>query len=320
MNKRYFYLTGVIFASIFLASTKNYAQKPVIISERLSKALETKVSLEDLNGFTTDSLVRTQPKSVQKNNTLPVYPELRKDDILFSETIWEDIDGREKKNRAFLNEKEDESGQQKFFEILLDILDSDTAKLKVYKDDRFTNLILREDLLLSLKGPLEQKRIEINSAGDSATVTNRNPVKADVPDQSKIYSFRIKAQYIYDNRSSRMHYRIIGIAPLVAIRKLDDNNIDSITVKQPLFWIPYIKIRDQLGNKIAYNPNNQKDQYTWAVLLESRYFDRQVVKTSNKNPNDKDLFELYKDPKKRLEAAEKIMQRINDYDQDRWVY
>jgi hypothetical protein len=55
-------------------------------------------------------------------------------------------------------------------------------------------------------------------------------------------------------------------------------------------------------------------------LLEARYFDRVLTKTSNKNPNDKDLFELYKDPKKRLEAAEKIRQRIDDYDQDRWVY
>lgn len=320
MNKRYFFLMGVILASIILTSSKSYAQKPVAVTERLSKSSETKVSLEDVNGYTTDSLVRTQPKSVQKNNTLPVYPVIRKDDILFSETIWEDIDGREKKNRAFLSEKEDETGQHKFFEVLLNILDEDTVKLKVYKDDRFSYLMSREDLLYKLKGPLETTRTKTSRAGDSVTVTERNIDKADIRNDSVIYSFRIKAQYIYDNRTSRMHYRIIAIAPLVASRTLANNNIDSITVKQPLFWIPYLKIRDQLGNKIADNPNNQKDQYNWAVLLESRYFDRQIIKTSNKNPNDLDLFQLYKDPKKRLEAAEKIMQRINDYDQDRWVY
>jgi gliding motility associated protien GldN len=320
MNKRYFFLMGVILASIILTSSKNYAQKPVaVVAERLSKTLETKVSLEDVNGYTTDSLVRTQPKSVQKNNTLPVYPEIRKDDVLFSETIWEDIDGREKKNRAFLNEKEDETGQHKFFEVLLNILDADTVKLKVYKDDRFSMLSTREDLLSTLKGPLETKKIE-RAGGDSVTVSRRNTAKADVSDHSQIYSFRIKAQYIYDNRTSRMHYRIIALAPLVAIRKLADNNIDSITVKQPLFWIPYLKIRDQLGNRIADNPNNEKKNVPWAVLLESRYFDRQVVKSSLKNPNDKDLFELYPDPKKRLEAAEKIMQRIEEFDQTRWVY
>ena len=76
----------------------------------------------------------------------------------------------------------------------------------------------------------------------------------------------------------------------------------------------------KLANNVVYNPNNQKDQNSWVELLEARYFDRVLTKTSNKNPNDKDLFELYKDPKKRLEAAEKIRQRIDDYDQDRWVY
>ena len=314
MNKRYFFLMGAILASIILTSSKNYAQKPVAITERLSRTSETKVSLENVNGYTVDTLVKTQPKAVQKNNNLPTYPEIRKDDILFSETIWEDIDGREKKNRILLNEREDETGQQKFFEILLNILDSDTLKYKVYKDDRFSLPISREDLLSSLKGPFEEKRVG-KKGGDSITVYRRNSLRGDIPNPSKIYSFRIMAQYIYDSRSSRMHYRIIGIAPLVAIK-----NNDSIVQQTTLFWVPYSKFRDGLGNVKVYNPNNQKDQDSWAVLLESRYFDRQIIKSSNKNPNDKYLFQLYPDPKKRLEAAEKIKQRIDDFDQDRWVY
>jgi hypothetical protein len=323
MNKNYYFLKGLILICVVLICSKNFAQGPnQITKERLSRFPETKVSLEDVNAFSTDSLVRTQPKSVQKNNFLPVYPDLRKDDILFSETVWEDIDGREKKNRLLLNEKEEETGQQKFFEILLNILDSDTTKFKVYKDDRFSLLFNREDLLSSLQGPLKEKRIAINDKGDSTTVSRRDPVKGDVSDLSKIYSFRIKAQYLYDSRTSRMHYRIIGIAPLVAkkIPNPNSSSNDSIVVKQTLFWVPYLKIRDQLGNYKVYNPNNQKEQDSWAVLLESRYFDRIITKSSNKNPNDLDLFQMFPDPKERLEASEKIRQRIDDYDQDRWVY
>jgi hypothetical protein len=59
---------------------------------------------------------------------------------------------------------------------------------------------------------------------------------------------------------------------------------------------------------------------SWSDLLESRYFDSRITKTSYNNYNDKDFFDLYKDPKKRLESAEKVKQRIDDFDQDRWVY
>jgi hypothetical protein len=38
------------------------------------------------------------------------------------------------------------------------------------------------------------------------------------------------------------------------------------------------------------------------------------------NINDKLLSELYKDPIKRLQEAEKIKQKIFDFEQDRWVY
>jgi gliding motility associated protien GldN len=314
----------LVFVSLllFMVSTLN-AQKPTppIPKDTLLKKVE--VSLVPIDGFGWDTLQRLQENNTQNLRIPPKVPEIRKEDVLFTETVWEDIDAREKKNRLFLNAAKSGQGYQNFFKILLTIIESDTQNVKMYdaRDDRFTNYYSLNQLYSAVKGDW-QLVDETDSTGKKTgnKQWERNPDKNSIGNMdSAIYTFRIKAQYIYDNRTSRMHYRIIGICP-VATLKQTINSRDTI-VKKPLFWLYYPgPLRNYLANNVVYNPNNQKDQNSWVELLEARYFDRVLTKTSNKNPNDKDLFELYKDPKKRLEAAEKIRQRIDDYDQDRWVY
>lgn len=309
-------------------SVQSIAQKPVKVAEKLTKVNE--VSLEENNGFTQDSSFYLKPNNKENNRIPPKYPELRKEDVLFSETIWEDIDGREKKNRHFLYESVDETGERKFFKILTSILESDTANVKAYapNNDRFTTPFKMDSVLTLLLGPMVTKKLTREN-GTVVDTSFRDPTYAgaDIPTDSSIYTFRIKAQYIFDNRSSRMHYRILGIAPIAIIKKtvaVADGNggtrdVDSV-IRKTLFWISYPKIRTYLANRDVYNPTNQKRMISWSDLLEARYFDSRITKTSYNNFNDKDFFELYKDAKKRLEAAEKVKQRIDDFDQDRWVY
>ncbi len=314
----------LVFVSLllFMVSTLN-AQKPnpPIPKDTLLKKVE--VSLVPIDGFGWDTLQRLKDNNPQNLRVPPKVPEIRKEDVLFTETVWEDIDAREKKNRLFLNAAKNGQGYQNFFKILLTIIESDTQNIKMFdaRNDRFTNYYSLDQLYSAVKGDW-QLADETDSTGKKTgnKVWERNPDKNSVGNMdSAVYSFRIKAQYIYDNRTSRMHYRIIGICPIASLKQTI-NNRDTV-IKKPLFWLYYPgQLRNYLANHVVYNPNNQKDQNSWVELLEARYFDRVLTKTSNKNPNDKDLFELYKDPKKRLEAAEKIRQRIDDYDQDRWVY
>jgi gliding motility associated protien GldN len=303
------------------------AQTPKKVSEKLSKVNE--VSLEDVNGFSKDSSFFLMPNNKENNRIPPKYPDLRKEDMLFEETIWEDIDGREKKNRHFLYESVDETGERKFFKILTAILEAD-SNVKAYapNNDRFTTQLKMDSVLTLILGPVVTKKLTREN-GTVVDTSFRDPTYPgiDIPTDSSIYTFRVKAQYIFDNRSSRMHYKIIGIAPIAIIKKqvsIPDGNggtreVDSI-IRKTLFWISYPRIRTYLANRDVYNPSNQKSMISWSDLLESRYFDSRITKTSYNNYNDKDFFDLYKDPKKRLESAEKVKQRIDDFDQDRWVY
>ena len=327
MSKYFNRFKFIVFAICAMSNINVIAQTPKKVSEKLSKVNE--VSLEDVNGFSKDSSFFLMPNNKENNRIPPKYPDLRKEDMLFEETIWEDIDGREKKNRHFLYESVDETGERKFFKILTAILEAD-SNVKAYapNNDRFTTQLKMDSVLTLILGPVVTKKLTREN-GTVVDTSFRDPTYPgiDIPTDSSIYTFRVKAQYIFDNRSSRMHYKIIGIAPIAIIKKqvsIPDGNggtreVDSI-IRKTLFWISYPRIRTYLANRDVYNPSNQKSMISWSDLLESRYFDSRITKTSYNNYNDKDFFDLYKDPKKRLESAEKVKQRIDDFDQDRWVY
>ena len=327
MSKYFNRFKFIVFATCAMSNINVIAQTPKKVSEKLSKVNE--VSLEDVNGFSKDSSFFLMPNNKENNIIPPKYPDFRKEDMLFEETIWEDIDGREKKNRHFLYESVDETGERKFFKILTAILEAD-SNVKAYapNNDRFTTQLKMDSVLTLILGPVVTKKLTREN-GTVVDTSFRDPTYPgiDIPTDSSIYTFRVKAQYIFDNRSSRMHYKIIGIAPIAIIKKqvsIPDGNggtreVDSI-IRKTLFWISYPRIRTYLANRDVYNPSNQKSMISWSDLLESRYFDSRITKTSYNNYNDKDFFDLYKDPKKRLESAEKVKQRIDDFDQDRWVY
>ena len=286
-------------------------------------------SNEQLNAYTEDSAFFLKLNNVINNRIPPKYPELRKEDVMFSETIWEDINVKEKKNRVFYTSAEREDSYQNFYKILLNVIESDTNSIKVYSpiDDRFTTKVSYGELLNKLKGAWRLDP-EIDSTGTPTgkTIPIRHPDENTPSITDSIYTFRIKAQYIFDSRTSRMHYRILGICPIASLKKTARDSSGNeifgkfIYEKQPLFWLYYPSLRNQLANYKVYNPNNLMRQIAWSDLLEARYFDAHIVKTSYNNYTDQNFFETIKDPKKRLEAADKIKERIDNFEEDRWVY
>ena len=72
-------------------------------------------SLRPNYGFFTENNVR---KATQQRTPM-AYENLREEDALFSEFVWEEIDGREKINRPFIYQAYDDNGDQRFFALLL---------------------------------------------------------------------------------------------------------------------------------------------------------------------------------------------------------
>jgi gliding motility associated protien GldN len=256
----------------------------------------------------------SKSRKVQERVPLP-YENLREEDALFSEFVWEEIDGREKINRPFIYQAYDDNGDQRLFAILLRAIEKDGVMPFSAEggDDRFTQPISIEEVNSMLKGSLDTQLVQnVNNPNVFDTTVIYNTKLAPNPDS--IYTFRLKEQFIFDNKTSRMYCRIIGIAPVATIV------INNKPVKRTLFWLYYPELRASLAKHEVYNPKNYANRITWEELFESRYFNGYIVKSTIDNFNDKMLNVLYKDPKKRLIEGEKIRQKIFDYEQDRWVY
>jgi gliding motility associated protien GldN len=251
---------------------------------------------------------------VQQRIPLP-YENLREEDALFSEFVWEEIDGREKLNRPFVYQAYDDNGDQRFFAILLRAIEKEEAVPFSADggDDRFTTPITYDQVSAMLKGSLDTQLVQnVDNPNVYDTSIIYNTKLAPSPDS--IYTFRLKEQWIFDKKTSRMYCRIIGIAPVATIV------INNKPVKRTLFWLYYPELRTSLAKNEVYNPKNISTRITWEELFESRYFNSYIVKSSIDNYNDKLLNAIYKDPLRRLQEGEKIRQKIFDYEQDRWVY
>jgi gliding motility associated protien GldN len=272
---------------------------------------KTKKSLRNNYAFFSESNKRN---GVQKRIPLP-YENLREEDALFSEFVWEEIDGREKLNRPFIYQAYDDNGDQRFFAILLRAIEKEEVVPFSAEegDDRFTQPITSDQVAAMLKGSLDtQLVINVDNPNIYDTSIIYNTKLAPNPDS--IYTFRLKEQWVFDKKTSRMYCRIIGIAPVATIV------INQKPVKRTLFWLYYPELRSSLAKNEVYNPKNVSTRITWEELFESRYFNSYIVKSSMDNFNDKLLNTIYKDPLRRLQEGEKIRQRIFDYEQDRWVY
>jgi gliding motility associated protien GldN len=251
-------------------------------------------------------------KGVQERLPLP-YENLREEDALFSEFVWEEIDAREKINRPFIYQAYDDNGDQRFFAILLRAIEKEGITAFGAEDDRFTTPLSMEEINASLKGTLDTQLVQnVDNPNVYDTSVIYNTKLAPQPDS--IYTFRLKEQYIFDSKTSRMYCRIIGIAPVASIQIRDK------VIKRPLFWIYYPDLRPILARNEVYNPKNFSSRITWEELFESKFFNGYIIKSTLDNYNDKPLNALYKDPIRRLIEGEKIRQKIFNYEQERWVY
>jgi gliding motility associated protien GldN len=284
-------------------------------------------SLRPNHAFATGAS-ESKTRKLQDRIELPYQP-IREEDVLYSVFVWEEIDAREKLNRPFIYTAYDENGDQRFFAILLNALkelnEAGLPKVTPFSpdggDDRFTKPMSMDEVNALMRGKLDTAEID-DGDGRSHKQEFYNTEKSVKPDS--VYTFLLKEQFIFDKRTSRMYCRIIGIAPIATftykVKNLNTGIEENKTSKNILFWLYYPELRPVLSKYEVYNPKNVSTRITWEELLESRYFNGNIVKSSMDNINDKLLSELYKDPIKRLQEAEKIKQKIFDFEQDRWVY
>jgi gliding motility associated protien GldN len=280
-------------------------QKPVVAELKLDTI---KKSLRNDNAI---------ERNLVKDRNPLTYEHIREDDAVFRQRVWRELDVREKINLPFIYKANEDNGNQRFINILLGAIRSGEVNAFSPIDDRFTTPISFTDISKMVVG--EPKTIQVRDWDKDPDGTKdifKDSVILDEFNPDKIQKYWIKEDIVFDKESSRMHVRILGIAPLKNV----ENANGTLRAVTPLFWVYYPDLRPMLARYEVYNGKNFGARMSWEELFESRMFSARIVKTTMDNPFDRSIEGYIDDPILRLLEGDMIKEKIFNYEQDLWSY
>ena len=258
-----------------------------------------------------DEAVETS--SLRDRTPLP-YENLRADDALFRHKVWREIDIREKINLPFRYSADDNNGNQRFISILLQAIQDSAVTVFSNIDDRFTTPMTRGEVVKAIGADPVPVKIFDSLGNEIGVKMTPREINLD-----SIYKFHVKEEVIFDKDSSRLFWRILGIAPVMNVINSQGINLGETE----LFWVYYPDMRPIFAKYEVYNGKNFGARMSWEELFESRMFYGRIVKSTIDNPYDqliKNYSGLGDKPILQLLEGENIKEKIFNYEQDLWSY
>ncbi len=256
--------------------------------------------------FISNSIFSQQPiidgvveKTLMKDRQVLKYAPVRQADVFWEKRIWRVIDVREKMNQSFMYP------ELPFFEIIKKAAMNGEVTLYSTSDDKFTEKIVDFDGIFS--------RRDTTTVFDPETYEDSLVVYEDETNYEDIKRFRIKEVWYFDEATSTLKVRILGIAPLKDV--FDENG--NFRYEKPLFWVYYPHFRNVLARNEVYLPGNDHQQLSWDDLFEMRYFASVIYKEGN--VYNRRIQEYAKGLDGLLEA-DKIKQELFNFEHDLWSY
>ena len=254
---------------------------------------------------------------IQDRTALP-YQQLRQEDAMYDQRIWREIDTREKINLPFRYGADEDNGNQRFISILFKAIQDgpDNGGVTAFSnvDDRFTTPMTKGEVAKAISGGSVSVPIYDslgNVVGNKETIAEVN--------LDSFYKFRIKEEVIFDKQSSRLFWRILGIAPVK--RVITASGVDLGPTE--LFWVYYPDMRPILAKYYVYNGKNFGARMTWEDLFESRMFRGRIIKSTIDNPFDQYLNNqtgIKQSSILQLLQGDRIQNEIFNYEQNLWSY
>lgn len=229
------------------------------------------------------------------------YEPIREADIFWEKRVWRVIDVREKMNLPFAYP------EKPFFTILMDAAINGEITVYSVEDDKFTYK-LEPDEVATMGAS-----VDTVITFDPETYEEQIQVVRNDLNPEDVKRFRMKEIWFFDEESSRLNCRILGIAPLIDVN--DDNG--NFRYEKPMFWVYYPNIRELLARERVFNVENDAALNTWEDLMEQRYFASYIIKESNVYDR---RIQDYLTGVDRLLEADKIKSEIFNFEHDLWSY
>ena len=316
--KKNVFKSVLLLACIFMLSAKVMAAQNAKVNFGKEQAVDVKLLMDDStnNAVGKDSAnaqanggVKPLPVSKRLNGVFErrmykekqviAYDNIREADVFWEKRIWRIIDIREKMNLPF------KYPQELFFDIIHRAVLS--GEVQSFDDEDFVN-------------PLTVEKVK-NMGGGMDTVPVTDPITGDVTyqpqqrflDPNKITKFRLKEDWLFDEETSTMQVRILGISPI--LDKYDQAG--NFLAPQPMYWVYYPDMRKIFAQHEIFNPQNDAVRMTWEDILEFRYFSSYITKVSNQN--DERIAD-YANGIDALLEGERIKSDIFNFEHDLWSY
>jgi len=295
-------------ASTVVAPVKD-TTKPVAVLEADIKLDTPRRSLRD------DAIVE---RNLVKDRTPLAYEHIREDDAVYRQRVWRELDVHEKMNLPFVYKATEDNGNQRFINILLNgIKTGQITAFDANVDDRFTTPMTFKQIAGGLVGQPSTIQVPdmVADPDGSKGLMRDTTIQAEFNPES-VERYQLKEEWVFDKESSRVHVRILGIAPEKTILNPDG----SFRAVLPIFWVYYPDLRPMLAKYEAYNGKNFGARMSWEELFESRMFASRIIKSTIDNPGDAFISLYIKDPILQLLEGENIKEKIFNYEQDLWSY
>ena len=288
---------------------KDTVSKPVVVFEADIKLDTPRKSLRN------DAAIELL---LVKDRTPLAYEHIREDDAVYRQRVWREIDVHQKMNLPFVYKANEDNGNQRFISILLNLIKSgEITAFDANLDDRFTTPMTFKQIAEAMIGkPRTLSVPDFGQDPDGSKGIMKDTVIQEDFNPDLIERYEIKEEWVFDKETSRMHVRILGIAPLKSILNADGSFRDVT----PIFWVYYPDMRPMLAKYEAYNGKNFGARMSWEELFESRMFASRIIKSTIDNPGDLFINGYVKDPILQLLEGDDMKEKIFNYEQDLWSY
>jgi gliding motility associated protien GldN len=240
-------------------------------------------------------------KRITSEKRLLPYDHVREADIFWEKRIWRVIDIREKMNLPFAYP------ERPFFSIIMDAATNNEITVYSTEDDKFTSQ-LTADEVASMGAT-----IDTVITFDPETYEEQIQIVRNDLNPEDVKRFRLKEVWFFDEETSTLQVRILGIAPLIDVK--DENG--NFRYEKPMFWVYYPEAREIFSRERVFNGGNDASPMTWEDLMENRMFASYIYKESN--VRDRRLQDYLTGVDLLLEA-DKIKQEIFNFEHDLWEY
>jgi gliding motility associated protien GldN len=279
-----------------------------------------------LNAKSPDEIGKKSVDQLLAENDAPLpYGFVADRDILMGKVVWEIIDLDERINFPLyfpVDTANIGSDRRSLFHVLMKAI-KDSTLTEVYADSYFNTKRTLKELENSFKfrDTVDAGRDEINTFYDDymsgAKVLDLQFIDERLLSSQDVVGYRIKGLWYFDKRQGELKYRMIGICP-VATEARDIGNDDAVPIE--LFWIYFPAARDILNMSYAFNDKNSAMPISFDRLLNSRRFNAVIYQEENVY-GDREIEKYMKDnAQMQLLEAERVKDKIRDFEQDMWNY